>query len=151
MIMKTFYACLMVLFVAATPLYAQVQSSGDERQTPSAEDILAKLQSKLNLTQDQVTAVTPIIDKYYSKREDIKQGVANGTVSRDSVRDQMKQLKTDEAQELSQVLSADQLSQWEQLMSQRHHKQNNGTDGQAQQNDAGGAGPNGEGGGNGGG
>jgi hypothetical protein len=148
MILKMIYAFLMVLIFTSTPLLAQDQPSGDERQPPSAADIVAKMQSKLNLTQDQVTAVTPIVEKYTSKREELKQSMEDGTADRDSMRSQMKQLKSDEAQELGQVLSADQVSQWEQMMSQRHHKQSSGNDGQAQPNDAGGSGPNGEGGGN---
>jgi uncharacterized protein YPO0396 len=144
-----FYACLMVLFLSTAPIFAQDQSSGDEHQPPSAADIVAKMQAKLNLTQDQVTAVTPIIEKYNSKREDLKQSMEDGTADRDSIRSQMKQLKADEAQELGQVLSADQVSQWEQMMSQRRHKQSSGNDGQAQQNYSGGSGPNEEGGGNG--
>jgi hypothetical protein len=145
---KMFYACLMILFFTATPLFAQDQSSGDEHQPPSAADIVAKMQSKLDLTQDQVTAIGPIIEKYTSKREDLRQSVQDGTVDRDSIRSQMKQLKTDEIQELSQVLSADQVSQWEQMMSQRRHKQN--SDDGAQGSSGSGEG-NGEGAGNGGG
>ena len=76
------------------------------------------MQSKLNLTQDQVAAVTPIIEKYSSKREELRQSMENGTADKDSIRSQMKQLKEDENQELSQVLSADQMSQWEQMQSQ---------------------------------
>jgi chromosome segregation ATPase len=112
----------MILFFTAMPLYAQDQSSGDAHQPPSADEIVSKMQSKLNLTQDQVTAITPIIEKYTSKREELRQSVEDGTADRDSMRSQMKELKADEGQELSQVLSADQLSQWQQMQSQGRHK-----------------------------
>ena len=113
---------LMALLMVTAPLYAQDQSSGDEHQPPSTEEIVAKMQSKLNLTQDQVTAITPIIEKYSSKREELRQGIEDGTADRDSLRSQMKQLGTDERQELSQVLSADQMSQWKSMMGQHMHK-----------------------------
>lgn len=122
MTMKTFYACLMVLFFSTIPVFAQ------DQQPPSADDIVAKLQAKLNLTQDQVAAVTPIIEKYSSKREELRQSIQDGTADPDSVHTQMKQLKKDEKQELSQVLSADQLSQWEQMQSKGHR---HGSDGKA--------------------
>src|ERR1700690_4268962 len=128
MIMKLTYV-LMALFFVTIPLYAQDQPPGDEHQPPSAADIVARMQSKLNLTQDQVTAITPIIEKYSSKREDLRQSMEDGTGDRDSIRSQMKQLKTDENQELSQVLSSDQMSQLEQMRSQRKHKQSSDSEG----------------------
>jgi hypothetical protein len=135
--MKKVCAFLMVLFFTAMPVFAQDQSSGDDHQPPSADQIVSKMQSKLSLTQDQVTAVTPIIEKYSSKREELRQSMEDGTADRDSVRGQMKQLKTDETQELAQVLSADQMNQWNSMMSQHRHKQN---DDQTQRNEVGGTG-----------
>ena len=109
--MKAICACLMFLFLTILPVFAQ-------DQPPSADDIVSKMQSKLNLTQDQVAAITPIIEKYSSKREELRQSMEDGTADRDSMRSQMKQLKTDEDQELSQVLSSDQMSQFEQMQAQ---------------------------------
>jgi hypothetical protein len=77
-------------------------------------EIVTKMETKLSLTQDQVTAITPIVEKYSSKREELRQNVKSGSMDRDSIRGQMKEMKADEKQELSQVLSAKQLSQWEQ-------------------------------------
>ena len=137
MTMKSFYASLMVLFFTTIPVFAQ------DQQPPSADDIVSKMQSKLNLTQDQVTAVLPIIEKYSSKREQFRQNMEDGTADRDSIRGQMKQLKEDEKQDLSQVLSSEQLGQWEQMQGQRHkHSSEGGGD------NAGGAGGGGGNGGN---
>lgn len=122
--MKPIYACLIALFFVTIPVYAQDQSSSDEHQPPSADDIVAKMQTKLNLTQDQVAAVTPIIEKYSSKRDELRQNMEDGTGDRDSMRSQMKQLKADQNQELAQVLSSDQMSQLEQMQSQGMHKHN---------------------------
>jgi Skp family chaperone for outer membrane proteins len=147
MSMKIVCGFLMALFFTAMPLYAQDQPPGDAHQPLSADEIVSRMQSKLSLTQDQVTAITPIIEKYTSKREELKQGVEDGTIERSDMRNQMKQMKADEQQELSQVLSADQLSQWEQMMSQRRHKN---SEEQTQRNETEGTGNIGEGGGNGG-
>ena len=122
MIMNVTYGILMALLMVTLPLYAQ-------DQPPSADQIIAKMQSNLNLTQDQVTAITPIIEKFSSKREELRQSMEDGTADRDSMRGQMKQLKADENQELAQVLSSDQMSQWKSMMSQGRHKH---SDGQAQ-------------------
>ena len=110
MIMKMIYAFLIGLFFITVPVFAQNQPSSSEHQLPSAADIVAKMQSKLNLTQDQVMAVSPIIDKYSSKREELQQSMKDSSADKDSIRSQMKQLRADENQELSQFLSADQMS-----------------------------------------
>ena len=60
---KAVGGCLLVLLLTAVPLFAQ------EEQPPSAEDIVSKMQSKLNLSQEQATAITPIIEKYTSKAQ----------------------------------------------------------------------------------
>lgn len=117
MAMKVVLACLMVLFFTGIPAFAQ-------GALPSVDDIVSKMQSKLNLTQDQVAAITPIIEKFISKHQELKQSVEDGTIERSDMRTQMKQLKEDEKQELSQVLSSDQISQWEKMQSQirQHHE-----------------------------
>jgi hypothetical protein len=132
MTMKIFYACWMVLLFTTIPVYAQDQPQGDEKhQPPSTEDIVAKMQSKLSLTQDQANAVMPIVEKYSSKRQEIRQSMQDGTADKDSIRSQMKQLKEDEKQELSQVLSEDQLGQWEQMQNQGRHKHGSGGNGES--------------------
>ena len=132
MIMKTIYAFMMVLFFTSSPV---VTPAFAQEKPLSADEIVSKMQSKLNLTQDQVTAVTPIVEKYSSKREGIRQSMENGTADKDSIRSQMKQLKEDEGQELSQVLSAEQMSQWKQMMSQGRHK--HGSEGGSSNGDTG--------------
>jgi len=109
----------MIVGLSAMTVWAQ-------DQPPSPDQIVSQMQSKLNLTSDQVTAVTPIIEKYSSKRDELRQSMEDGTADRDSMRTQMKQLKKDEAQELSQVLSADQLNQWKSLMHGQHRHNSDG-------------------------
>jgi outer membrane lipoprotein-sorting protein len=113
---------LMVLLLIVVSAFAQEQPS-------SADEIVAKMQSTLNLTQDQVTAVTPIIGKYTSKRAALRQSMEDGTADRDSLRVQMKQMRTDEAGELSQVLSAEQMSQWKSMMRSHHRPPGQGPQG----------------------
>jgi len=120
--MKTFYTCLVVLFFTTMPAFGQNKPMGGNHQPPNPEKIVAMMQSKLNLTQDQVNAVTPIIEKYASKRQELRQSMQGGTADMSSIRSQMKQIKADQTQELSQVLSPAQLSQWEQMMSQMKGK-----------------------------
>jgi len=122
MSVKTFCACLMGLFFISPPVFAQDQASSDEHQPPSVDEIVQRMQSKLKLTPDQVTAITPIIQKYSDKRDELRQSMEDGTSDRDSIRGQMKALRAGENQELGQVLSADQLGQWRKMQSQMRHQ-----------------------------
>jgi hypothetical protein len=119
--MKSVGAFLIFLLLTTMPVFAQ-DPADDGHQPPSAVDIVTMMQSKLSLTQDQVSAVTPIIEKYSAKREKLHQSMEDGTADRDSLRIQMKQIRVDEGQELSQVLSAEQMSQWKSLMAKTKHK-----------------------------
>ncbi len=127
MFLKPLYACVMVLFFTIMPVYAQDQPQEDQRQgPPSADDIVAKMQSKLSLTQDQLTAITPIIEKYSSKREELHQSMEDGTADKESIHSQMKQLRENEKQELSKVLTPDQMSQWDSMQGQGKRKHSDG-------------------------
>ena len=54
--MKAIDGFLIVLFIVTTPSFAEDQ--------PSAYDIITKMKADLNLQEDQVTNITPIIEKY---------------------------------------------------------------------------------------
>jgi Spy/CpxP family protein refolding chaperone len=130
MVMKINGFFMMALFLMASPLYAQ-------DQPPSADEIVSRMQAKLNLTQAQITAITPIIEKYSTKREDLRQSMEDGTADRDSIRSQMKALRVDERKELSQILTPEQMSQWKQMMGPRMHKPEGGATGEGAGNNAG--------------
>lgn len=148
--MKTVYIYLILMFCAFSiigmgPVFAQDQPSGDEQhQPPSADEIVAKMQTKLNLTADQVSAIAPIIEKYSSQREELMQNVQDGTADHDTLRIQMKKIRENEKQELGEVLSEDQLGQWEKMQKQHRNSSGGGSwgsgDGQAQGNAAEGTG-----------
>jgi len=105
---------LMILLFLTVPAMAQ-------QEPPSADQIIARMQSKLNLTQDQVAAVKPIIEKYSSEREELRQTMDDGTADRDTIRTQMKQLREAETKDLSQVLSSQQMGFWKQMMAKHKH------------------------------
>jgi len=114
--MKMLLVSLAALLILIQPGFAQ------DQQPPSADEIVSKMQSKLGLTPDQVSAITPIIEKYASKFQELRQSMEDGTADDDTVHGQMKQLRADESQELGQVLSSDQLKQWKSLQAQHRHK-----------------------------
>ena len=109
--------CVALLFLTM-PVYAQGQRQGSK----TTADVVSKLQSQLNLTPDQVTAITPIIEKYISKRQELQQSLKDGTLDKGDMHGQLEQLREDENQELSQILSQDQMSQWSNMQNHARHK-----------------------------
>jgi hypothetical protein len=116
--MRLPHAILMVLFLTTIPVFAQDQPASTEHQRPDPADIVAKMQVDLNLTQDQAAAITPIVTRYSSRFEDIKENMGDGIGNKNSLRLSMKRLKVQEDRELSQILSPDQMSQLKQMQSQ---------------------------------
>jgi hypothetical protein len=112
----------MMLFLAASPAFAQ-----DLSPVPSVEEVIGKMKEKLELTQDQVSAVTPIIEKYTSKFQDLKQSMGENK-DLENLSAQMKKLLKDEGQELSQFLSLEQMRLWKSMQHARRRK--HGIDGE---------------------
>jgi len=105
--------CAALLFVTM-PVHAQGQES------KTAADVVSKLKAQLSLTDDQVTTITPIIEKYIIKRQELRQSVQDGTLDKGDMHTQFEQLREDENQELSQILSQDQMSQWSNMQNHQH-------------------------------
>ena len=105
---KIFFAFLMVSVLGAMPVHAQ-------EAEPSASEIITMVKGNLNLTQGQLASVIPVIEKYSSASEKLRDNLSDDANDRKNIRRQMDELKEDEVQELSQVLSDDQLSQWKKM------------------------------------
>lgn len=97
-----------------------VQPAGHARQMPSPDDVVARMQAQLNLTNQQVTAVKPVIEDYMAKRRQAIQNMRQ-TGDRDGMRTQMRRLRAEELQQLSQILTADQMARWKSMHGGRHH------------------------------
>ena len=135
---STIGGVLLVFLFVTMPVYAQEQGSktatndsggliptttiDGRRRHDTTADAVAKLQSQLNLTPDQVTAITPIIGKYISKRQELRQSAKDGTLDKGDMHGQLEQLREDENQELAQILSQDQMSQWSNMQNHARHK-----------------------------
>ena len=117
--MKILYMILMALFCLRGPVFAQ-------DGPPGPDEIMAKMQEKLKLTQDQTDAVKPIVEKYSTKRQELRQNAEDGTTDRGSMRTQMKKLREDEGQELGQVLSLEQFNEWKHMLGGMHKHEGSG-------------------------
>lgn len=72
---------------------------------PTAEEKINKLKQELNLTDEQVKQITPIIQSEMQKRKEVM--------------DQMRNLHQDTENKIGQYLTPEQMTQWKTLREQR--------------------------------
>ncbi len=108
--MKMIGGTLIIFFIVTLPVLAQ--------ERPSSNDIISKLQTELNLSQDQVYHITPIIEKYAIAYHDLQQSIGDGTINPSAIDSQRQGLEAAETQELSQYLKPYQLSEWRSMQGQ---------------------------------
>ena len=118
--MKLILGFLILLVMMASPSWSQ--------EDQSSNDIIVQMTTDLNLQNDQVTNITPIIQKYTIAFADLKKSIQDGTINPSAIDSQRQQLKAAEAQELSQYLTANQINQWSYIQNQQQEKDNGESD-----------------------
>jgi len=95
-----------------------VTGLGFAQEEPSTNDIITKMKTDLDLQEDQVNNITPIIEKYTMAFHDLQKSIDDGTINPSAIDSQKQQIKAAEAQELSQYLKPYQISQWNDIQGQ---------------------------------
>jgi len=114
--MKTANVFLLLLLLAIEPVLAQ--------DAPDTNDIVAKMKVELNLQDDQVYHITPVIEKYAMALHDLQKSIDDGTINPSVVDSQKQQIQAAEDQELSRYLRPDQISQWNYIQGQSNQNKN---------------------------
>ena len=84
-----------------------------EEQPPSADEIIAKMKTQVNLTKEQYDALKPIIESNIIKRQQLMQDLKDkGITDKGIIKNTMEELGKEENQKLSQVLTKDQMDKW---------------------------------------
>lgn len=112
--MKFMHGILAGLLWVSVPVFAQ------EKTSPS--DIIVKMQANLNLTQEQVYNITPIIQRYALAFDDLQKSVEDGTINPSAVDSQKQELQAEEDQDLSVYLTANEISQWHYIRNQAYQQ-----------------------------
>jgi len=102
-------ACVFFMFLALSSfVFAQ-----DENVQTAVDYKVHKMQTVLKLTDSQADAIRPIVKDYLIKRAEILQDAAGqGIVDHVAVKDTLNSLKEKEYQQLSKILSEDQMKKW---------------------------------------
>jgi hypothetical protein len=124
MIMKMLHGLMVLLLMGAAPVFAQ--------ESESSNDIITKMQHDLNLSDDQVSNITQVIERYTIASSDLQQSIEDGTINPSAVDSQKQQIKAAEDQGIAQYLRPDQLYQWHNIQGQMdRQKDKEGSDSDA--------------------
>lgn len=108
-----------VLFLAMGITFAQ--QGGQPPSPPLASDIVSRMKEDLNLTEEQMSQIMPIIQDELSQMQSFMEQGA----SPDTVRSKMDELRQSTESKLSQYLTQDQLTQWKNKQQQPPQKEGN--------------------------
>jgi hypothetical protein len=109
---------LLSFFIATMPALAQ--------DSLSSNDIITKMKTQLDLQDDQVTNITPVIEKYTMAFEDLQKSIDDGTINPSAIDSQRQGIEAEETQELSQYLKPNQLSEWNSMQGQLYQQKDTG-------------------------
>ena len=100
--------CMFFLVVLSLSVFGQ-----DEDLQSTVDYKVNKMKTELKLTYDQANAIKPILKDYMIKHSSLLKDVAGqGIVDHVSVKGSLKALKDSEYQQLSKILSEDQMKKW---------------------------------------
>ena len=91
---------------------APVHSSTDPIVIKATDAVMFQMIANLKMSQDQIDAVRPIVMDNIVKVRSLQQSVEDGTIDSKAMVEQRKGLTGDEDQQLSHILSADQMKVW---------------------------------------
>lgn len=112
------YKILAGLFLLTIQVSAQESSSTDEIVIKATNAIIFQMTANLKLTQDQISAVEPIIADNIAKVRNLQQRLEDGNIDNNTMYSQRKQLIIDEDQQLSTILTQDQMRVWVRMQNQ---------------------------------
>ena len=108
--------CLMSIFVLDVNAQWGMRSGGRHRASEeqlSTDEIIAKMKTQVNLTQQQVDALKPIIENNIIRRQQLMQDLKKeGVTDKSIIQNTMEQLEKDKNQKIAQVLTKDQMDKW---------------------------------------
>jgi len=107
---------LFVLFLSASPVWAQQGPGPGGRRMMNADQRLAQLTTDLDLTDEQVEQLKPIIEKQTKKQQELFE---SADADRAQMRAEMTKLRDETDKAYAEVLSEEQMVKYMELRMQR--------------------------------
>lgn len=100
--------------------FSQNREKGERPEPPSAGQIVSRMKQDLNLTEEQVRQVTPVIQDEIARTR----GIMTQTKDREQAREQSRALRKDTEAKLSQYLTEEQMAGWRNIQQNRFRGKN---------------------------
>src|SRR5690242_9292821 len=111
----TFIAVLGLASFLASATMASAQTTnapGHHGQRGSVQHRVDRMSSELNLTADQKTKVTSLMEDEAKKRQELR---ADTTLSREQKREKGQAMMTEQEKKLKEILTPDQFQKWQKI------------------------------------
>lgn len=103
----------------------RVQASDISKMNASADEVMSRLTTSLNLTEEQEAMMSPIIEESIRKRHEI---VENGTEDRSAVKSQLQELRWSTDMKIGKILTEKQMKEYQRLMEEQREKRTQSSD-----------------------
>ena len=127
---KVFGTVLAVFFLMGASVYAQqaapaapvAPAAQPKQQPPTAQSVVEKMQKQLNLTPQQVTALTPVVEDTMAKRKQIKESLKLQGADKKALHQQLIQVNKGEEDAFSKILTPEQMKMLRDMRAKRMSK-----------------------------
>jgi len=90
----------------------------------SPEQVVNDMRDKLGINDDQAAQILPVIKAQVDKMKEVTRGISSNSIDpTDALRD-MQEMMNKTQNDLSQILTPEQMAKWQELMSQGQAKAN---------------------------
>jgi hypothetical protein len=121
-------ALLMVLIYLSTGKLCQAQQGEGRPPRMSADQIVSSMKKSLDLTDEQVKQILPVIKEEMSKREELM-GQGGGPGDFESMKSDMEKIDKETETELAKYLTEEQIAKWKKQQSERKSRMGRGPGG----------------------
>ncbi len=98
---------------------AVVQARNASNMNTSTDEIMSRLKTRLNLTEDQEAKLRPVIEESIRKRQKI---VEDGSDDKKAMRSQLQELRWSTDMQIGKILTEDQMKEYQNLREEQREK-----------------------------
>jgi len=109
---RIFQIVIATILVITTTCFAQ--RGGEQREKPTPDQIVERMTEKLSLTEDQQVSIKALYTDFFAETEELRE-----SGDRSTMRESMKNLKTELDEDIKALLTEDQITGFEKMQSNR--------------------------------
>ncbi len=111
------YVLLLAVIFTMQPAVARARDASNMNTSP--DEIVFRLKTRLNLTEDQETKLRPIIEESIRKRQKIMEDSSN---NKKAIRSQLQELRWSTDMQIGKILTDEQMKEYQSLREEQREK-----------------------------